>query len=55
MKKFSCILKLLKINKSTYRIVVIKKIYFEVLGSYRPNKRSFDLEFVFLDSDQLSF
>ncbi len=55
MRKFSCILKLLKINKSTYRIVVIKKIYFEVLGSYRPNKRSFDLEFVFLDSDQLSF
>jgi ribosomal protein S16 len=55
MRKFSCILKLLKISKSTYKIVVVKKVYYQTLGSYRPNKRSFDLEFVFLDSDKLLF
>lgn len=55
MKNSFYSIKLLKLNKSTYRIVLLKKTFFEILGSYRPARRSFDLEFVFLDRDRLIF
>ncbi len=48
-------IKLIKINKKTYRIVLVKNSFFEVLGSYTPVKGSRDFEFVFLDKDRLFF
>jgi ribosomal protein S16 len=55
MRKEFYIVRLLKINKNTYSIVLMKNTFFEVLGSYTSKKGFRNFEIVFLNKDRLFF
>lgn len=55
MNKAFFIIRLLKINKNKYSIVLLRNPFFEVLGSYTPVKGNRDFEIIFLNKDRLFF